>query len=205
MTSGTIRTSSAWLVMAILASGCATTKVTTAWRSPEAKPVAFTKVLAMVATDDQSLRRVGETEICKRVQPTSCTPSYAIFPQGAIPPVEEAKARVRAAGFDGAVVFRMLGEREQQTYVPPTYHYGPGWGFYGRAYPMMSSPGYVRSDTLVKVETSVYDLTADQLVWVGTTETLNPKDMPALVDGVATAVAADMREHGLLRPADDTE
>ena len=61
----------------------------------------------------------------------------------------------------------------------------------------------MRSDTLVKVETTVYDLKADQLVWVGTTETLNPKDVPELVDGVATAVAADMREHGLLPPRAD--
>ena len=164
--------------------------------------MAFRKVLAMVATDEQSLRRIGETEICKRVQPTSCTPSFEIFPEGAAPSVEQAKARVSAAGFDGAIVFRLLGQREQQSYVPPTY--GPTFGgFYGRAYPMMTSPGYVRSDTLVKVETTVYDLKADQLVWVGTTETLNPKDMPELVDGVATAVAADMREHGLLPPRAD--
>jgi len=205
MTIGTPRLRGAWLAVAILAAGCATTKVTTAWRAPEARPITFTKVLALVPTDDQSLRRVGETEICKRVQPTSCTPSYSIFPQGALPPVDEAKARLRAAGFDGAVVLRLIGQREQQTYVPPTYGYGPGWDFYGRAYPMMISPGYVRSDTLVKVETTVYDLTADQLVWVGTTETLNPKNVPELVDGVATAVAADMREHGLLGSTNEHE
>jgi hypothetical protein len=186
-------------VVALLV-GCATTRVTTAWRAPTAKPVAFTRVLAVVATDDQSLRRVGEMEICKRVQPTSCTPSFEIFPTGPRPPVEEAKARVTAAGFDGAIVFRLLGQREQQTYVPPSYGQPFSGGFYGRAYPMMTSPGYVRSDTLVKVETTVYDLEADQLVWVGTTETLNPKDVPDLVDGVATAVAADMRAHGLLPP-----
>ena len=190
-----------WLALAVLVAGCATTKVTTAWRAPQARPVAFTKVLAMVASEDQALRRVGETELCKRVQPTSCTPSYAIFPPGALPQAEEAKARVRAAGFDGAVVLRLLGQREQQTYLPPTY--GAGRGFYRSAYPMMTSPGYVRSDTLVRVETSVYDLQADQLVWVGTTETLNPKDVPGLINGVATAVAADMRAHGLLEAAND--
>ena len=43
-----------------------------------------------------------------------------------------------------------------------------------------------------------FTTSSDQQVWVGTTETLNPKDVPELVDGVATAVAADMREHGLL-------
>jgi hypothetical protein len=182
----------------VLLAGCATTKVTTAWRAPGAAPFAFTKVLAMVATPEQTLRRVGETEICKRVAPTSCTPSFELFPAGAAPDVAQAKARVRAAGFDGAIVFRLLGQREQQTYVPPPY--GPSfWGFYGRGYPVMTSAGYVRSDTLVKVETTVYDLQDDRAIWVGTTETLNPKDAVELVDGVATAVAADMREHGLLQ------
>lgn len=194
---------SAWLaVVLMVTAGCATTRVTTAWRATDRPPVAFTKVLALVAGDDQALRRVGETEICRRVAPTACTPSFELFPGATPPDASQARARVRADGFDGAIVFRVVGERQQVTVTTPTYAPASFWGFYGRSAPVAPNPAHVRTDTLVKVETSVYDLTADQLVWVGTTQTLNPADVPSLVDGVATAVAGDMRAHGLLRAGD---
>lgn len=184
--------------IAVLAAGCASTRVTTAWRAPDRQPVAFTKVLALVAGEDQALRRVGETEICRRVAPTDCLPSFVLFPSSTPPPAEQARDKVRGDGFDGAVVFRVVGERQQVTVTTPTYAPTSFWGFYGPASPVRPNPAHVRTDTLVKVETSVYDLTADELIWVGTTQTLNPSDVPSLVDGVATAVAEDMRAHGLL-------
>ena len=190
------------LAAAMLAAGCASTRVTTAWRAPDRTPKTFTKVLALVTGEDQALRRVGETEICRRVAPTGCMSSFALFPSATPPDAAQARAKVRADGFDGAVVFRVVGQRQQTTVTPPTYAPSSFWGFYGGASPVRPNPAHVRTDTLVQVETRVYDLTADQLIWVGTTQTVNPSDVPSLVDGVATAVAADMREHGLLAPRD---
>lgn len=189
-------------MLLLIIAGCATTRVTTAWRAKDRPPVAFTRVLALVLGDDQALRRVAETEICRRVVPTRCTPSFDIFPGSTPPDAAQAKATVLPAGFDGAIVFRVVSERQQVTVTPPTYAPSSFWGFYGPASPVMPNPAHVRTDTLVQVETRVYDLKADQLVWVGTTQTINPSDVPSLVDGVATAVAADMREHGLLNTGD---
>jgi len=187
--------------LAAAATGCASTRVTTAWRAPGRAPVTFTKVLAVERLgESESQRRAVESEICARVQPPACTPSFQVFP-GGITDVAAAKAQVRADGYDGAIVFRLLEERQQVTYTPPTYAPTSFWSLYGPSSTMVPNPAHVRTDTLVRVETSVYDLTADEMVWVGTTQTLNPRDLPGLVDGVATAVAADMREHGLLAPA----
>lgn len=183
---------------ALLAAGCASTRVTTAWRAPQRAPVAFTKVLALVPGDDQALRRTAESEICRRIAPTVCKPSFALFPAATPPDAAQARAAVRADGFDGAIVFRVVDQRQQTTVAPPTYAPASFWGFYGSAAGVRPNPAHVRTDTLVRVETSVYDLAADELVWVGTTQTVNPSDVPSLVDGVATAVATDMREHGLL-------
>ena len=38
----------------------------------------------------------------------------------------------------------------------------------------MYSPSYLRTDTIVNVETLVYDLKADKLVWAGKSESKNP-------------------------------
>lgn len=185
------------LALALVATGCATTVVKTAWRSPEAKPVQFTNVLAVVVSSDTGARRVGEADICEQIRPTACTPSYRVLGDGALPERDVARARLTADGFDGAIVMRLLSERQKQTYVPPAYSHA-NWGFYRTAYPMMASPGYMRSDTLVRVETAIYDLPKDQLVWIGTTETTNPENVSDLIADIAKAVGADMRKHGLL-------
>jgi hypothetical protein len=184
-------------ITALAASACSSTKLTTAWRVPAAQPVAFTRILALAISDNQSFRRTVEEEICKRVQPVPCQEAYTVIPWDATYNVEEAKARVKAAGFDGAIVFRVIGEHEKVTWVPPTY--GPTfWGYYGYAWPATYSPGYHRVDKLVRIETTIYSVTDDKLIWVGTTETMNPSSVPKLVDEVAGEVARDMREHGLL-------
>jgi hypothetical protein len=189
------------ILLAGAASACSSTKLTTAWRAPGEGPVAFTKILALTISNDEALRRVAEEEICKQVQPGPCSPAYSVIPAGDTLNVEQAKAEVKAAGFDGAVVLRVVGEQEKRTYVPPTY--GPTfWGYYRGAWPSAYSPGYERVDKLVRVETTVYSLSTDKLIWVGTTDTLNPTSVPKLVNEIAEAVGDDMRAHGLLRPRD---
>ncbi len=68
-----------------LAAGCATTEVKTAWRAPAAKPVRFAKVLAVVASSDSGLRRIGETALCAQVQPTAGTPRLQVLGDGKRP------------------------------------------------------------------------------------------------------------------------
>jgi hypothetical protein len=183
--------------LALLASACSATKVVTAWRAPDEGEVRFSKILALAISDDEAFRRAAEKAICEQVQPVDCQPASKVLTPEQMRDVAAAKAVVKAAGFDGAVVFRVVSEREKVTYVPPSY--GPTfWGYYGYALNTAYAPAYYRSDTLVRVETSIYSVGGDRLIWVGTTETMNPKSVPGLVDEVAKAVGGDMRKQGLL-------
>jgi hypothetical protein len=88
-----------------------------------------------------------------------------------------------------------VGERTQQTYIPPAT---PLWGYYGYGWGMAYDPGYVRQDQLVDVETGVYDVKSQKLLWAGTTESMNPNDVRRTVDEIVDAVAAEMRKEGLI-------
>jgi hypothetical protein len=86
---------------------------------------------------------------------------------------------------------------EKVTYVPPSY--GPTfWGYYGYARPMAYDPGYIRTDTVVRVETSIYSLREDRLLWVASSETMNPKSVDTLVAEVAKAVRAELERSKLI-------
>jgi hypothetical protein len=60
-----------------------------------------------------------------------------------------------------------------------------------------SDPGYTRVDRGVRVETSVYSNTKAKRLWSGVTRTLNPSDLPELIDEVAAAVGAELTAQGL--------
>ena len=75
----------------------------------------------------------------------------------------------------------------------PSGGFGPYWGYgWGTAY----SPGYLTTDTIVSVETLVYSLTDDKLLWASSSRTTNPGNLDQLIREVADATAKEMAKQG---------
>jgi hypothetical protein len=96
---------------------------------------------------------------------------------------------------------RVVGKDQRVTYSPgyvasgPYGGFGPYWGYgWGSVY----SPGYLQTDTLVSVETLLYGLKDDKLIWASTSRTENPTNLSGLVNEVAYATANAMVKEGVL-------
>jgi hypothetical protein len=159
----------------------------------------FEKVVAFVVAKDEVVRRNGEHELCERMKRVPCAPAYAVVADADRGDVEKLAQKVDAAGFDGAVVLRYAGRRTEETYVPPTP--APLWGYYGYGWGRAYDPGYVRQHEVVDVDTAVYAVKDRELLWIGTTESMDPRDVRRTVGEVAEAAAAAMRKQGLI-PSD---
>jgi hypothetical protein len=188
----------AGLAIALLAVvACATTRITSTWRDPGIGPVQFRKVVGIALTQDATLRRVAEDEFVRTVGPDQAIAGYTVLPDTEMRDRAIVQARVEAAGADGAVVFRLANVETQERWVPPTT-YGNAWGYWGFAAPLVYEPGYLTTDRIVQVETTVYNVADARLVWAARSETLNPSDAQSLIDDVVRAVVAEMREAKLL-------
>ena len=69
---------------------------------------------------------------------------------------------------------QITGQDQQITGTPSMGmggFYGPGWGGWGWGW---AGGTDIRTDTLVGVQTLLYDLKADKLAWTGQSETMNP-------------------------------
>ena len=88
-----------------------------------------------------------------------------------------------------------VSAQEKVTVTPPTY--GTAWGYYG-GQAIIYDPGYVRSDTILRVETTIYRVSDAKLLWTGISRAQNPKDVPDLVRDVAKSVGDALRSQGLL-------
>jgi len=183
------------------------TTFTSTWKSPDVTgltPVGKT-IVAVFVSRDESQRRGGEDAMVADLNRFGAhgIPAYTLVPSGTKPDAQAAQAAFKQAGANAVVVMRVVGKDQQITYTPggpsPAYYggFGPYWGYgWGAAY----DPGYLRTDTVVSVETTVYSLERDKLLWASQSRTTNPDNLPALVNEVADATANEMVKQGLLAP-----
>jgi hypothetical protein len=194
-------------VLALSGCGGGTTFQTT-WKAPYAGPLGFKgqKVVAMVVVPDVATRRGAEEELARELtrRGVEGLPASAVIPENEIKDKDKVKSRLEKAEVAGVVVMQVTGKEQELTASGPTYggpmyggFYGGwyGWGWGMPAY----SPGYIRTDTLVYVETLVYSLKQDKLVWAGKSKSTNPDRVDALIKDIVSGVVADMQKAGLVR------
>ncbi len=193
--------------LALAPPALAGTKIVNSWADTQAGKMKFKNVLAIVATKDASLRRTAEDEICKNVVKTACTRGYTVLSELEAGDKEKAIAKIKAGGFDAVVLLRALGgdggvTREagaaRPTYYWTFYSYYDYWGgSWGVPY-VAANTSYTKTQTYVTLETNIYDLATDKLVWGGSTQTKNPDSASELVKDVTKAVRKDLKAKGLV-------
>jgi hypothetical protein len=74
---------------------------------------------------------------------------------------------------------------------------GRNMGYYNYGSAGVWSPSTTRVDTYVTVETLVFDLRQNKLIWAGKTLTENPDGMEGFIKDLAKLTSRDLRERGL--------
>ncbi len=192
-----------WVVIAALATTSAcyhATQLAATWSEPGASVNHFQKTVTVFATNDQSIRRSVEERLATDFG--NAIPSYRVIPsQDVTAKNPEVLQELRTAGFDGAVIMRVVDVTTETTYVPGAYWYSSPYtfnGYWSAAWAYPYDPGYYVQDKLVSVETEVYSLAQDKLVYAARSETVNPKSAGKLTDSVVRHVREDMQKRGLL-------
>jgi hypothetical protein len=177
------------------------TNIVQSWKDPTARPIEFKKVMFFYLEKDRTVRGFAEEEFVRKVKGTTVVPSLALFAEVAPKDVDKMKDRLRSQGFDGGVLMRIAHVDEvthQKEGSLPSYQTTFGSYFTYWNY-VPGYPGKVEKDRTIRVETVVYSLDEDKLVWAGISETENPEGIKNLVAEVIDAVAKSLREKGLLK------
>jgi hypothetical protein len=201
---------------AVLVAGCAATTFNSTWKAPDAGPqnMKGKKVVAIVMTDDQSVRFGAEDVLAREITERGAIgiPAYSVIPKELTNDKDRAKEFLQKADVKGAIAIRVLGKDKEINagtggYAPgglgywgsPVYTSFYGGGFYAYGWGGVYAPGYVRTDTILSVETLVYNLETDKLVWAGRSETKNPEKVATFIRDLSAKVAARMKKDGLIR------
>jgi len=191
------------LLVACVLSGplaCASTRIETQWKDPAARAedLAFRKVIALAQLEDETARRAAEDELARAIaagprakaRGMQALPAYPLISTAELDDVAAMRAKVEGAGFDGAVVLRLVSDEERVTFVPGRYE-----TMWGRV--VSYDPGYTTVDRILRVETRLYSVAQGKLLWSGVSRTVDPRDLADLVDGIANAVGEELEVQGL--------
>ena len=201
---------------ALAVSACGSTSFNTTWKEPNAQPIkveAGDKVLAMVISSNEATRRGAETALAAELSKDGIVgiTAHSVIPDEAIQDQNKAKPYIEKSGAQYAVVMRATG-RDKEVSSTPTMGgygmYGPGWGghggFYGGFYGYGWGGAYggstIRTDTIVHVETLVYDLESDKMIWAGQSSTVNPSKAESMIKELVDEAGKEMRKQGLIAP-----
>jgi hypothetical protein len=182
----------------------------TTFKDPDAKPMHLrgSKVVAAVIIKDPEARRRAEDTLAKEITKLGGQgiPLYSLSLTTG--PDKEGESRTRAAveaaGATGLVVMRPVDVNHRTTAtntIASNDMYGGYWGGYygvGWADPWTDKSPDVSVDIVVTVETLVFSLPQNKLVWSGASETTNPKNVEKLVHMLASDGVKELHSLGLL-------
>ena len=202
------RTVPATLAAAVVAAALlsAAPKFTSVWKSPDAGQVSFAgkKVAALVIAQDDSLRVSGEEALVRELtaRGLQSVATYRIAPKEELQSADRAKGWFEKANVEGVVAVRPVSKDKRTTYNPGTWmnpYYSTLWGYYGYGWGSMYIPGSVDQDTIIVVETTIYSVPRNQLLWAAVSETKNPKTLQRFVEDLVKESVKELHKQGLAR------
>ena len=194
------------LALACLSTACGSSSFNSTWANTRAQPVDMTgkKVVAVVRVSEDARRRASEDALARELTSRGAQgiPSYTLFPGSSVDSVTA--RRVLSENQVAGLVIMTLTGVEKEVSSSPTYaggyyghpYYGSAYGGWGGAY----STSSIQTDTKVNIETRVYSLEQNVMVWAGTSETWNPARSDDVIRELAAAISKEMQRAKLIAP-----
>jgi hypothetical protein len=188
---------------AMTLAACATTSLQSTWKNPSAAPLNLKgkKVVALVVVDEEALRYAAEDQAAREitVHGGMGIPAYRLLPQAEIRNKEKARALFEKEGIEGVVVLRPVAKEKalSGSFTGSPYagsFWGPGFWGGGAGW----GSGYLRTDLILVVETLVYSLEQNQLVWASQSQTMNPTEIGSFIRDLGKTIGTEMEKQGLL-------
>ena len=184
---------------------CTSTRIASHWSEPD-KQVSIDqlhKVLVVALFKNETNRRHAEDQMVGYLRGKGVV-SYSYLDDDISAKNEEAiRDKIRGDGFDGAVTMRLVDVDKDITYTPgsissyPTY-YRSFSGYYFRSWSYYRNPDRYITTKTYTVETNVYSLKEDKIIWSGLTETTNPEGVQKMTEEVADVVFKNMVKEGFI-------
>lgn len=200
------------LITILLFIGCGGTKtiILDSWKDPETtiEREHFEKVSVIALVKNEIIRSRIESRF-KEISPIFHPTNHFLNEKTGIDKEMLVKL-LKSEKVDGVVTMRLVDTTKETNYVPGTtsayYTYGySGYGslfggWYGTYSPMYYSPGYYRENTYYIIETNIFSLENNKLIWNAVTKTQQFSDIEAGLNDIIATLVEQMKKDGSINP-----
>lgn len=197
-----------WLLccLVLALSACATTDVESVWKDAT-RTEKLNKVFVLAVLKEPAYRDSVEYGIVNILNGDElrAIPTLDSFPN--IDQIDKDKAAKMSQeyGIDGVLIARLVDRKAETVYHGgPSYYdgfygnrYRGGWyNYYGAGYSAFNAPGYFTENYISTVETVIYDIATDKVLWSAITETRENTPSKAIASYLET-IGKALQENGL--------
>lgn len=194
------------LLLSLLAilPACSTTKLSLVWNDTAFTQKPLRKILVIGMTEKENVRRGFEYQVSKQFEAAgvSALTSFGKVTLGANVSKDQVVAQIKPLGVDSVIVSRLLAVDTETQVTPATVSYVPeavSFGsYYATAQTQVYNPAYTMDFKVFKIETRIFSVATESLIWSGTSETTDPASAQHLIEAVAKAVIKDIQAKGLI-------
>jgi len=199
------------VVTALVIVGCASTRLIDQWHDEAYSNVPLKKVLVIATAESDLGRRTFEDSFVRalRASNTEAVAGYTLLPGDIAINKESISKAIEGKGFDAVLITSHERTDKKTVYVPGEvrtevsgygYPYArPGWDLYNqRVYRTIEQPGYYDEQSLVYLETNLFEAREGALIWSARTETVNPSSVQDLATSLSKLVIKNLRKDGFL-------
>jgi len=164
-------------IIALFIAGCATTRLTSAWKDPayQGRP---RRILVIGVAKKPANKRLFEDEFVRQLKAngTEAIASYTVMPDSQQGDNAVIAAKIQEQGIDAVLISRLTSKKTVDTYVPGTNTYSPAYygnwrDYYGYGLQAVYTQGYMAEDEYALMETNLYDAGNNKLIWSALSET----------------------------------
>lgn len=188
----------------------AAAKLLVSWKNPVYSGPKPHRVLVLGMSGNPEIRADFEDDLSAAIKGDGLEtiPGNTIFfrPHSGELDRDYLEGQIRDFKIDAVLVSRLVKVDKTITSVPgysyavPYAYYRSFYGYYGTVYQQVYSPGYLREDTAVRVETNFYSATTPtgELIWTATSDSFNPKSAQKAIDGVVKLIVKELKKQAIL-------
>ena len=186
---------------AFLIISCAGTELTQKQVDHAYKGKPVSDILVIAITGNEHNRRSFEKKFVAQLKSVGVD---AVSSEEAIPmpaDLELKKETILAAvnqyENDAVIITHLIGKEEKDVHTRGGSEHRGFYGFYRSRY---SDPGYSSTSTSVRLETNLYDVKTEKLIWSGQSKTWSKDSKDQIINDVIKTVINNLQKNKIIAP-----
>lgn len=187
-------------------SSCTNTKITSVWMDSEKAGTAFNDILIIGIADEEHNRRLFEEQFTNQLKAAGIESevSYTLLPQGTDINRDKVSSAIEGKSIDAVIVTHLVAVEEETVYRPsmdyqPAYGYSDDlYSYYPQVHTYVHQPGYYTTHEVVRLETNLYEVANEELVWSAQSSSFAPESAKEVIDELVNLVIKDLQQKGLI-------